>query len=236
MSNELMILTWTAVTIGFVHTIFGPDHYVPFIVLSKVRQWSGIKTVMITLLCGIGHVLSSIILGFVGIAVGIAVFKLETIEAFRGEIAAWLLIAFGFTYLIWGIHRAIRHKPHEHPHVHENGAVHSHSHQHVGEHTHVHTSKSANITPWILFIIFVFGPCEPLIPLVMYPAAKGNILSVVIVASVFGLTTITTMLAVVLVSFYGLSKLPVRRLERYSHALAGLTILFCGSAIKFLGL
>ncbi|TET62245.1 MAG: hypothetical protein E3J47_03930 [Candidatus Stahlbacteria bacterium] len=236
MSNELMILTWTAVTIGFVHTIFGPDHYVPFIVLSKVRQWSGIKTVMITLLCGIGHVLSSIILGFVGIAVGIAVFKLETIEAFRGEIAAWLLIAFGFTYLIWGIHRAIRRKPHEHPHVHENGAVHSHSHQHVGEHTHVHTSKSANITPWILFIIFVFGPCEPLIPLVMYPAAKGNILSVVIVASVFGLTTITTMLAVVLVSFYGLSKLPVRRLERYSHALAGLAILFCGSAIKFLGL
>lgn len=236
MSNELMILTWTAVTIGFVHTIFGPDHYVPFIVLSKVRQWSGIKTVMITLLCGIGHVLSSIILGFVGIAVGIAVFKLETIEAFRGEIAAWLLIAFGFTYLIWGIHRAIRRKPHEHPHVHENGAVHSHSHQHVGEHTHVHTSKSANITPWILFIIFVFGPCEPLIPLVMYPAAKGNILSVVIVASVFGLTTITTMLAVVLVSFYGLSKLPVRRLERYSHALAGLAIFFCGSAIKFLGL
>lgn len=236
MSNELVILTWTAVTIGFVHTIFGPDHYVPFIVLSKVRQWSGIKTVMITLLCGIGHVLSSIILGFVGIAVGIAVFKLETIEAFRGEIAAWLLIAFGFTYLIWGIHRAIRRKPHEHPHVHENGAVHSHSHQHVGEHTHVHTSKSANITPWILFIIFVFGPCEPLIPLVMYPAAKGNILSVVIVASVFGLTTITTMLAVVLVSFYGLSKLPVRRLERYSHALAGLAILFCGSAIKFLGL
>lgn len=236
MSNELVILTWTAVTIGFVHTIFGPDHYVPFIVLSKVRQWSGIKTVMITLLCGIGHVLSSIILGFVGIAVGIAVFKLEIIEAFRGEIAAWLLIAFGFTYLIWGIHRAICHKPHEHSHVHENGAVHSHSHQHVGEHTHVHTSKSANITPWILFIIFVFGPCEPLIPLVMYPAAKGNILSVVIVASVFGLTTIITMLAVVLVSFYGLSKFPVRRLERYSHALAGLAILFCGSAIKFLGL
>jgi len=82
MSNELVILTWTAVTIGFVHTIFGPDHYVPFIVLSKVRQWSGIKTVMITLLCGIGHVLSSIILGFVGIAVGIAVFKLRQLKHF----------------------------------------------------------------------------------------------------------------------------------------------------------
>jgi len=70
----------------------------------------------------------------------------------------------------------------------------------------------------------------------MYPAAKGSIISVVIVASVFGLTTITTMLGIVLISFYGFSRFPIRKLERYSHALAGLAILLCGSAIKFLGL
>ncbi len=236
MPNDTVLLMWTAVTIGFVHTILGPDHYVPFIVLSRSRQWSSIKTFIITLLCGIGHVLSSIILGFVGIGLGIAVFRLESIEAFRGGIAAWLLIAFGFTYLIWGVHRAIRGKTHTHPHVHERGIAHSHGHRHFGEHTHVHTSKTANVTPWILFIIFVFGPCEPLIPLVMYPAAKGNILSVATVASAFGLTTIGTMLGLVLVSSYGLSRLPVHKLERYSHALAGLAILLCGSALQFLGL
>ncbi len=236
MLHEVVILMWTAITIGFVHTILGPDHYVPFIVLSKARQWSSIKTIIITLLCGIGHVLSSIILGFVGIALGIAVFKLESIEAFRGGLAAWLLIAFGFTYLIWGVHRAIRSKAHTHSHVHEMGIVHSHAHQHTGDHTHVHSTKSANITPWILFVIFVFGPCEPLIPLVMYPAAQGNIASVAIVATAFGLATICTMLGLVLISYYGLSKLPIHKLERYSHALAGLAILLCGGAIKFLGL
>ncbi len=236
MMNETLILTGTAVSIGFFHTILGPDHYVPFIVLSKVRQWSGIKTAMITVLCGAGHVLSSILLGFLGITVGIAVFKLEAIESFRGDIAAWFLIAFGFTYLIWGIHRAIRNQPHEHAHLHQNGAVHSHTHQHIGTHIHVHRSQSGNVTPWILFIIFVFGPCEPLIPLVMYPAARGNIFSVVIVASAFGLATIATMLGMVLISSYGLSKIPIRRLERYSHALAGLAILLCGGAIKLLGL
>jgi sulfite exporter TauE/SafE len=191
---------------------------------------------MITLLCGVGHVLSSIVLGFVGIGLGIAVFRLESIEAFRGDIAAWLLIAFGFTYLIWGVHRALRSKMHTHDHVHEGGIAHSHVHGHFGEHTHVHTSKTANVTPWILFVIFVFGPCEPLIPLVMYPAARGNILPVILVASAFGLTTIGTMLGLVMVSSYGISKLPVHKLERYSHALAGLAILLCGSAIKFLGL
>ena len=214
MSNELVILAGAAAAIGFVHTIFGPDHYLPFIVLSKARQWSSVKTVMVTFLCGLGHVLSSVVLGFIGIALGIAVFKLEAIESFRGELAAWILIAFGFTYFVWGIHRAIRNRPH----------------------THIHTSKSGSLTPWILFTIFIFGPCEPLIPLVMYPAAKGDMMTVVIVAVVFGLTTISTMLGIVLASSYGLAKLPLGNLEKYSHALAGLAILLCGGAIKFLGL
>ena len=236
MSNEFVVLAGTAATIGFVHTILGPDHYLPFIVLSKARQWSSIKTAVITFLCGIGHVLSSVVLGFIGIFLGVAVFKLEAIESFRGELAAWLLIAFGVTYFIWGIHRAIRNKPHKHLHLHENGDDHLHSHKHTGGHSHVHDSKSGSLTPWILFIIFIFGPCEPLIPLVMYPAAKGSIINVVMVVSIFGLTTIATMLVVVFASFYGLSNISLRRFEKYSHALAGLTILLCGGAIKFLGL
>ncbi|MGC9337861.1 MAG: sulfite exporter TauE/SafE family protein [Candidatus Cloacimonadia bacterium] len=234
MSNEFIILAGTAATIGFVHTILGPDHYLPFIVLSKARQWSSTKTALITLLCGIGHVLSSVVLGFIGIALGIAVFKLEAIESFRGELAAWLLITFGFTYFIWGIHRAIRSRPHEH--LHESGEVHLHPHKHIGDHSHVHSSKFGNLTPWVLFTIFVFGPCEPLIPLVMYPAARGDMITVAIVASIFGLTTIATMLCIVLVSSHGLSRLPLRKVEKYSHALAGLTIFLCGGAIKFLGL
>jgi sulfite exporter TauE/SafE len=236
MSNEIVILAVTAATIGFFHTILGPDHYLPFIVLSKARQWSSVKTVMITFLCGIGHVLSSVVLGFIGIALGIAVFRLEAIESFRGELAAWLLIAFGFTYFIWGIHRAIRNRLHEHSHLHENGRTDSHPHKHVADHTHIHTSKSGSLTPWILFTIFIFGPCEPLIPLIMYPAAKDDMMTVAIVALVFGLTTISTMLGIVLASFYGVARLTLGKLEKYSHALAGLAILLCGGAVKFLEL
>ena len=92
------------------------------------------------------------------------------------------------------------------------------------------------MTPWVLFVIFLFGPCEPLIPLLMYPAAKSNMLSVAAVASVFGIVTIATMLGIVMASYYGMSRLPLPRIERYSHALAGLTIFMCGGAIKFMGL
>ncbi|MFH0847162.1 MAG: sulfite exporter TauE/SafE family protein [Chloroflexota bacterium] len=235
MSSEVLIIAGTAAFIGLTHAILGPDHYVPFIVLAKARGWSGLKTLVITFLCGLGHILSSVVLGFIGIALGIAVFRLEAIESFRGEIAVWLLIAFGFTYFIWGLHRALRNKPHKHVHVHD-GELHSHIHRHTGEHTHVHTSESRTMTPWVLFIVFVFGPCEPLIPLIMYPAARHNMLAVALVALVFGLATIGTMLVIVMASFYGLARFSIRGLERYSHALAGLTILLCGGAVKFLGL
>ncbi len=236
MSNEIAILVGTAATLGFIHTIIGPDHYLPFIVISKARGWSVAKTALITFLCGLGHVLSSIVLGFLGLALGIAVFKLESVESFRGEIAAWLLITFGFTYFVWGMHRAIRNRPHRHFHQHAEHDGHDHSHGHTEEHSHVHDSKTVSLTPWILFTIFVFGPCEPLIPLIMYPAAKGSMIAVAMVASIFGLMTIGTMLTIVCASSFGLSKLPFRKLERYAHALAGLAIFLSGGAIKFLGL
>lgn len=234
--TTVWVLAGTAATIGLVHTILGPDHYVPFIALSKARGWSARRTLAITAVCGAGHVLSSVVLGFIGIGIGVALFRLEAIEALRGEIAAWFLIAFGFTYFVWGLHRALRRRPHEHAHSHLGGVVHSHRHSHTGEHSHPHASRAGSVTPWVLFLIFIFGPCEPLIPLVMFPAAEGRMLDVALVASVFGVATIGTMLGVVMAAYHGLSFVRAEGLARYSHALAGLTILLSGGAITFLGL
>jgi nickel/cobalt exporter len=236
-SQELTILVITAASIGFFHTLFGPDHYLPFIVMGRARNWSLAKTAYITALCGVGHIGGSVLLGMIGIAAGIGVTRLEALEGVRGNLAAWLLIAFGLVYFAWGLRRAIKNRPHEHKHLHSCGVAHTHEHTHTDEHAHPHeTEGKKTITPWVLFTIFVLGPCEPLIPLLMYPAAKSSLGGVVLVAGVFGVITISTMLGIVLVSTLGLSQLPVRRLERYSHALAGATIALSGLAIQFLGL
>lgn len=232
---DIKILALTAASVGFFHTLLGPDHYVPFIALAKARGWSYLKTGVITFLCGIGHVGSSVLLGFVGIFIGAKVTSLQAIEASRGSLAGWLLLTFGLLYFIWGFKRAYSGGPHQHEHAHDLSR-HTHSHSHSAEHVHVHETGKATITPWILFTIFVFGPCEPLIPLMMYPAAKGDMIAVGAVTFIFGAITIGTMMSMVLASFYGLSKLPLPKLERYSHALAGFSIFLCGGAIKFLGL
>lgn len=237
MTNDLTILTITAASVGFFHTLLGPDHYIPFIVMGRARRWSLLKTAGLTTLCGIGHILSSILLGFIGIALGVAVGRLEAVETFRGGVAAWALMAFGLVYFVWGLRRAVRTKPHEHRHAHEDEEDHIHRHVHTDEHAHVHDSEGAtSLTPWILFTIFVLGPCEPLIPIVMYPAAKSSFLGLGLVTGVFGGVTIATMLSIVLISSLGVSFLPMGRLERYTHAVAGATICLCGMAIQFLGL
>ena len=84
----------------------------------------------------------------------------------------------------------------------------------------------------MLFIIFVFGPCEPLIPLLMYPAAKGNMWEVALVTAVFGLTTLTTMTVAVVAAHVFVKSAGFARLERYRDALAGFVLFACGAAIK----
>jgi ABC-type nickel/cobalt efflux system permease component RcnA len=237
MSNELLILLSAAASIGFFHTLLGPDHYLPFIVMNRAGKWSLRKTVSITALCGIGHVLSSILLGIIGIALGIALSEVEAVESFRGGIAAWALIAFGLVYFVWGIRRALRNKPHKHLHVHEDGHDHVHTHTHTEEHVHIHEKRSAgNFSPWMLLTIFVLGPCEPLIPLLMYPAAKSSLMGLVLVTGVFSIVTVVTMLSIVLVSISGINFVPVKPLERYTHAFAGAAICLSGIAIQFFGL
>jgi nickel/cobalt exporter len=263
MNADLGALSAAAVTIGFLHTLFGPDHYVPFVAMSRAGGWGNRKTLIVTLLCGLAHVGSSVLLGFIGLALGLIVFQLETIEEHRGNVAGWLLIGFGVAYCAWGVIHAVRSRSHTHIHAHSDGTVHAHEHVHFDEHLHPHVSSNvvasevavlnaanpdasprepgsqpvarksaASMAPWILFAIFAFGPCEPLIPLLMYPAAKADLWSVAWVTALFALTTLATMTSLVLLVRAGAAAIHFDKLGRYSHALAGLVLVSCGLAVK----
>jgi len=85
-----------------------------------------------------------------------------------------------------------------------------------------------------LFTIFALGPCEVLIPNLMYPAAEKNYMGVAMVAGVFSVATIATMIAIVLLLSFGIKNLRLGFLEKYMHVLAGATIFLSGCAIVFL--
>ncbi len=70
LSTEVLALAVTAATVGIVHTLLGPDHYLPFVALARSKGWTLRKTLAVTGFCGIGHVAGSIMLGALGIALG----------------------------------------------------------------------------------------------------------------------------------------------------------------------
>lgn len=215
----LGVLLTTAVSVGFIHTAMGIDHTLPFIVLARARKWSLAYTLWITFICGLFHVLSSVVLGGIGIGFGIAASKLQLVEEVRGNWAAWFLIGFGLIYSLWSVIRGM-----------------FSSKAHLEELAEEERSSQKLFTVWGLFIIFVLGPCEPLIPLMMIPAFKLGVWATIAVVSAFSLVTIGSMLLLVTLGYLGVSLLPLRSLERYSHLLAGLAISISGVAIKLFGL
>lgn len=231
--KELYLLYASAASLGFVHTILGPDHYLPFIVLSKARKWSSNKTMWITFLSGIGHVGSSILIGMIGIALGISLNKLEYVEAFRGEIVGWMLFAFGILYTIYGIYKYLKSSHHFHlPDFLVPKRIRGLQHLPTEE----QKEDNKKLTPWILFLIFVFGPCEVLIPMLIFPAYKNSTMGMVTVALIFGIATIATMMLAVFIGHKGTSLIKFKKQEKYLHLFAGLLILISASGILFLGL
>lgn len=206
------VLILTSLMAGLAHTLLGPDHYLPFIVLSKARGWSYRKTFWITLACGLGHIFGAVLLGYLTLQMGFSLEKLNLIESLRGHLAGWVLLVFGLFYLTWGLRLAFR------------------------KNINIASPDQAGLVPWALFIVFVLGPCEPLIPIMMYPALQQNISGVFLATGLFGAATITAMLAVVTVSYCGMSAPVFQRQRRFAHALAGLVIMLCGIGIQFLGL
>ncbi len=235
MEQGLGILYATAAFIGFFHTVIGPDHYLPFIMLGRSNNWSMRKVTLVAILCGIGHVLSSVVVGVIGIIAGMALWNLEAFESHRGEIASYLLIGFGLVYALWGVWRGIKNQPHTHGHIHTGGDEHVHEHRYLDSHGHAHSMKNPTAF-WTVFIIFVLGPCEPLIPLLMFPAATHGWVGVFSVAAVFSVVTVATMTTIVILAHHGLKFISSPWIERYAHALAGGAIAGSGLAIKLFGL
>ncbi len=231
MSTELYVLIVTAISIAFLHTLTGPDHYVPFVALSKVRNWSLSKTIVWVVVCGCGHVWSSVLLGLGGAALGWSITKLGWLENIRGGIAGWALLIFGFAYFIWGMIRMANDQKHKHFDMDEEGGLYVFEHQH----SKAVTGERHKVTPWVMFIIFLLGPCEPMIPLLFYPAAQNQFSIMVMLVAVYTFITLITMIGMVLLLRSGISFFASNKLEKYMHPIGGATILLCGFAMVFLG-
>lgn len=207
------VLLTSAVSVAFFHAL-APDHWVPFVALAKSSRWSMRRLAWITTLAGMAHVVSSLLLGLIGLWAGLAVHRLEGAEVWRGTVGIWLLIGFGVAYVVWGL----KHAQHPHPHISIEDAVKAYAVRRM----------------WMLFAIMVFGPCEPLIPL-MFVASKQGLPTVWAISAAFSVVTIAMVVGQSLLSYAGVRLVNAPWMERYAHAMAGLMILLTAIAVMCLG-
>jgi nickel/cobalt exporter len=227
------VILGLAASVAVIHTAIGIDHAVPFVVLSRVQNWSLKRTLIITALCGVGHILSAVVIGFAAVGLGLAVEQLGPLEAVRGKLGLGILVAFGLGYAALGAVRLIRRTHgHRHVHVHEDGTVHEHDHA---------EQKKKIVSTWTLFVVLVFGPCEALVPLLLAPGVTRDYGLLLSVIGVFGGLTVLTMLVLVTLGVLGtrmvsLEKIGGPKLAASSDVLAGLAIAATGVAVGALGL
>lgn len=238
--SEIVALCATAAAVGAIHTLVGPDHYVPFAAMARAGGWSTTKTLRVTAACGVGHVAGSVAIGLFGLGLGTAVRRLEVIEGIRGDAAGWLLIAFGLGLLLRGLTRGCGDRSERHRHL--DGTIHRHRcvSSPASDPASAFPPASAPApgvgtsewAPWMLFLLFVFGPCEPLVPLLVVPAAEADVLAVAGVVVAFAAATVGTMILAVMAIRSGIGLIGGAGFRRSADGLAGLALLLCGVAVK----
>jgi len=261
---NIIILSVTAFGLGILHTVLGVDHYIPFAAISKTYDWSRKKTFWVVAGCGTGHCLSTIILcGVCAFFVNALSDYMDHIKDIGEIIGNWALIIFGVVYVIWGIYAAVKNKPHIHkmpngqtishyghdhfPGTKSDGSLelsdeegHEHPHRHAHEYEHSHhgdaVDKRSNKPVIALFVLFMFTPCEILIPLLLKPPASTSVAVFFIVAGSFTVAHMVTMLTASFLTIKGFNMLPLKKLERYMYIITGGLILLCAAVIITFGL
>ena len=92
----LVTISITGFTIAFLHAAI-PTHWLPFVLTGRVQHWSRGKTLLVTAICGSGHVLFTAVLGFLVAWLGFALS--ERVGAWFPRIAGGALLAFGLFYV-----------------------------------------------------------------------------------------------------------------------------------------
>ncbi|MBR2140926.1 MAG: hypothetical protein IJ853_01045 [Rickettsiales bacterium] len=217
--GALLGLLTATISTASIHTITGPDHYLPFIAIAKSKNYSIKKTLIWTFVCGIGHICSALLLaiGFIYFSNLLSRTKFEWLENNRSVLASYLLFGLGVVYMIWAL---------IHNYLHKKGIEHKH------HHILPQDEENKNIFIWIMFIIFVLGPCEALLPILTAASVMGP--SVIFITTItFSIVTIVSMLLMVFIGLKSIDGLKMKFFEKYSHEIAAGTIMVCGLAIMF---
>jgi nickel/cobalt exporter len=216
-----------AAGVGFGHAIL-PDHWVPLAVLGRTRRYPLSRVARLSGLAGIAHVLVSLVLGAVIIAIGLQ-FR-SAIQSAQDTIIGCVLIATGVGFAVFELTG--------HGHGHEHGHSHhldddAHDHDHgVHEHgEHAHREPSKGRVQGLAAVMVPFGaaasPDLTILP-VFLAATTAGVATAVGSLVIFAAVTIGTIVGLTLAAARGGYEIRGEWLERWGNVVTALVLVVIG--------
>ncbi len=195
-----------SILISLLHSVI-PNHWLPVIAIGRKEKWTYAEIIQVTLLSGIAHVLSTII---IGIFLGIIGAELSiSISRFSKVIAPSLLVLLGLYFIV-------QHYRHHHFHVHE---------QQIKKRT-----KSGIIIS--LVIAMFLSPCMEIEPYFLLAGTRGR-MDILLIALIYSVVTLAGMLIWVQLAYRNMVKYNWHKLEHNAGIITGLILIISGLLTMF---
>ena len=222
--GETPALLAAAAGVGFGHAIL-PDHWVPLAVLGRANNYPVRRVARLSGLAGIAHVLVSLVLGGVIIAVGLQL--RGTIQSAQSTIVGTVLILTGAGFAAVELSRARRrHGDDDDAHGHH----HHHHHDHHADLADPLASERRG-TRGLGAIMVPFGaaasPDLTILPVFLAASAAGTLAAVGTLV-VFSVVTIGTIVGLTVSASLGGARIRARWLDRWGNAFSAAVLVAIG--------
>jgi threonine/homoserine/homoserine lactone efflux protein len=227
MSSATPALLAAAAGVGFGHAIL-PDHWVPLAVLGRTRRYPLSQVARLSGLAGIAHVLISIALGAVIIAVGLQ-FR-STVQNAQDTIIGCLLIVTGLGFGAFELLGPGHH--HDHSHDDPNHTQGSSYDDH--DHPHAPTGVERRGVRGLAAIMVPFGaaasPDLTILPVFLAATTAGAAAAVGALV-VFAAVTIGTIVGLTVTAAKGGYQIRGEWLERWGNSITAVVLIVIGALV-----
>jgi nickel/cobalt transporter (NicO) family protein len=234
MSGTTPALLAAAAGVGFGHAIL-PDHWVPLAVLGRARRYPLSKVARLSGLAGVAHVLLSIVLGAVIIAVGMQ-FR-SSVQSAQDTIIGCLLIATGVGFAIFELtghghsHDGHSHDGHDGHDGHDPSHSHDLSHDHEHDHGDEHERRGLR---GLAAVMVPFGaaasPDLTILPVFLAATTVGVPTAIGSVA-IFAAVTIGTIVGLTLTAAKGGYQVQGQWLDRWGNGITAVVLVVIGTLV-----
>ena len=202
----MVALITGSLVLSVLHALI-PNHWLPVLAVSRKENWTIAETTSITLISGLAHALSTVLIGLIIGLLGVQL--AEHVSHFSHLIAPVILICLGIFYIY-------QHHRHKHFSIDAGG-----------------TRLSKNRIVLGLVIAMFFSPCFEIEAYFLMAGAHGWH-QVIILAVVYTVVTVSGMVIWIRLAYKGIFRLNWHTLEHNAGIVTGVTLVLTGIVSFFI--